>query len=265
LLSFYKVEILPKLILTLCSTCITNSVMLGLFSNLKNNINNNEIPFFSLILAVSLAGCSRSATKINASIKTTKEEPKQFKRLAVLVLSPVMSNRAIIEIALDDKLSAMGVNSITTFDIFPFAGDRELLAKMDLQGDALRNKVKEKVKTHEIDALMIVSLLDAKQEERYVQGSSISVVGPAYYSAYPVYGYNYYDYYHYAYATIYDKGYYKTTTTYFVETNLYDTTTEKLIWTGQSETKDPDSIEKEANNYAKLIANELFTKNVIKK
>lgn len=221
---------------------------------------------FSVILAISLGSCSRSATKINASVKTTTNEPAQFKKMAILVLSPVMSNRAIVEIALDDKLSAQGISSITTFDAFPFAGNKELLDKMGLEGEALREKVREKVNENKIDALMIISLLDAKQEERYVQGTNFTIAGPTFAGyQYPVYGYNVWDYYSYAYATVYDRGYYKTTTTYFVETNLYDIATEKLIWTGQSETKDPASIEKEANNFATLIVNELFAKKVIKK
>jgi hypothetical protein len=221
--------------------------------------------FYSLVFMVILSGCSRSATKINASIKTTTIEAKKYNRLAILAMFPVMSNRAIVELAIDDKLEALGINSMTTFDVFPFAGDKEVLDKMNLSGDALREKVKEKIKTYEIDALMTISLLDAKQEERYVQGSSLTISGPAYYSSYPEYGYHYYDYYAYAYSTVYNRGYYTTTTTYFIEINLYDISTEKLIWTGQSKTVDPQSVEKEAKNFANLVANELFTKKVIKK
>jgi hypothetical protein len=221
--------------------------------------------FYFLAFATMLSSCSRSATKINASIKTTTEEPKKFNRLAVLAMLPKMSSRATIEVAMDDKLTALGVRSMATFNVFPFAGNKEVLDKMDLHGEALRAKVRERVKTYEIDALMTISLLDAKKEERYVQGSSLTISGPAYYSAYPEYAYSYYDYYAYAYTTVYDRGYYTTTTTYFLEINLYDIATENLIWTAQTKTKDPSSIEKEAKNFANLVVNELFSKKVIKK
>ena len=217
---------------------------------------------FALILSTS---CSRSATKINASIKATHDEAMTFNNLSVLAMLPNMSNRAGVEIAMDDKLRELGIKSMTTFDVFPFAGNKEVIDKMELKGPALRKIIREKVAQHEIDALMTITLMDTKQEERYVEGSSFTVAGPAIYSSYPEYGYHYYDYYSYAYATVYDEGYYTTSTTYFLEINLYDIATEKLIWTGQTETKNPTSVDKEAKNFAELIVNELIINKVIKK
>lgn len=227
-------------------------------SNMKNII-------YCLAFAGLLTGCSQKATKVNISLKTTQNEAKQFNRMAILVLFPSMSNRANVELALDNKLTSLGVNSMSTFDVFPFAGDKELLEKMNLTGEALREKIREKIKIYEIDGLMTISLLDAKQEERFVQGSSMTISGPVHYGAYPEYQYAYYDYYAYATGTVFDNSYYETTTTYFLETNLYDIATEKLIWTCQTETQDPTSVEKEAKKFAEIIANELFSKKVIKK
>lgn len=221
--------------------------------------------FYSFFVLLLLSSCSRNATKVNLSIKTTESAAAEYNRLAVLVILPQMSNRATIEIEMVDKLREQGIKCITTYDAFPFAGNKEVLDKMELHGEALRAKVKERVKTYEIDALMTITLLDAKQEERYVEGSSLTISGPTYYSAHPQYAYSYYDYYAYSYATVYDRGYYTTTTTYFLETNLYDIASERLIYTGQTATKDPSSIDKEAKKFADIIVNELFSKKIIKK
>lgn len=208
-----------------------------------------------LVVAVLLSSCS--STKLIGSWKRDDIEPKNYQNLGVVLLSPKVSNKAIIESEVASTLRAHSIPAKATFDIFPFAGKSEVIKSLNLGPDELREYVRKRVNKFEFDALLIISLLDEKKEVRYNQGASFSFAAP-------VYNYNYYGYYSYVYTTIYEPGYYTSTTTYFVESNLYDVATEKLIWTGQTKTKDPSSIEKEVNNFASIIVDEMINKKVLK-
>jgi len=207
----------------------------------------------SLLIIVLFTGCS--STKLIGSLKVGEGEPKKYQKLGVVVLSPKMYNRSVIEMAVAGKLRSKGVRAIATFDIFPMAGK---IGEIDLGMDqeAIRKKVRQRVGDNKLDALLIITLLDKQKETQYVQGSSFTLSAP-------VYGYPYYGYYGYAYSTVYSPGYYTTSTKYFVESNLYDVGTEKLLWTGQTKTQDPESIEKEAENYAEIIVSEILGKKAL--
>ena len=223
---------------------------------------------YCLLIVFLSVGCSPT-TQLTASWKRD-EAPKSFKKLSVAALLPNMSSRAIIESAVAGSLRSEGINSKATFDLFPLAGREGLVEKMGLSQEEFRAKVKDKVTKNGIDGLLVITLFDKQQEERYVEGAGFTISGayPVPYSAtggysYPVYGYSYYDYYYYSYARISEPGYWKTTTTYFLESNLYDVESGKLIWTGQTTSKDPKSVEKEAEIFGDLIVNELIGKNVV--
>jgi len=223
---------------------------------------------------VLLAGCSPS-TRLVSSWKPKEATAKNYNKLAVAVLFPSISNRMITEEALTVSLKARNIKAIQTFDTFPLAGKAKELLSMAKDPEELKESVKQKVKDNNIDALMIVTLFDTKKEERYVEGSSFTLGGTGFYGngyygnsyygnlspRYP--GGSYYDYYTYSAYTMSNPGYYVEEVIYYVECNLYDTGTDKLIWTGQTKTINLSSIEKEAPKYAEIIANALIEKGVL--
>ncbi|GJM28660.1 MAG: hypothetical protein DHS20C17_12950 [Cyclobacteriaceae bacterium] len=190
------------------------------------------------------------STELIGSWAREDTEPKKFKEIGVVVLTPNMSGRSIVEVDIATVLHQKGIKGTPTFDIFPFAAKRELFS--DVEAEEMRQKIKERVEKFGFDGLLIVAILNQETETRYNQGSSFSF-------AYPAYQYNYYGYYQYAYATIHTPGYYSTTTTYFLESNLYDVASEGLIWTAQTKTKKKaSSIHKESEVFANIIAQELL-------
>ncbi len=195
-------------------------------------------------------------TKLVGSWKKPEAAPKQFNSLGVVVMSPNMSNRTLLETSVAGELRSKGIPATATFDIFPLAGKKNIVKELDIDPEELKQMVKARVQRFEFDALLIIGVLDVQKESRYNQGSSFSF-------AFPVYDYTYYGYYNYAYTTIHYPGYYTTNTTYFVESNLYDVESENLIWTGQTKTEDPQSVAKEAPDFARLIVNEMIGKNAL--
>lgn len=209
--------------------------------------------FSLLVFASFFTGCV--STTLIGSLKVGESEPKKYGKLGVVVLSPKVYNRSVVEMSLAEEFRTNGVKAIATFDIFPMAGKMdELKEKMD--AEAIQQKIRQRVSDNNLDAVLIVTLLDKNKETHYVQGSSFTLSAP-------VYGYPYYGYYNYAYSTVYSPGYYVTNTSYFIESNLYDVATEKLIWTGQTKTEDPESIEKESATFSKLIVGEILEKKAL--
>jgi hypothetical protein len=199
------------------------------------------------ILFVFLVSCR--STELIGSWKREDVPAKNYKEVGVVVLTKNMSSRSIVEVDLATVLHQKGIKATPTFDIFPFAAKQDLFE--DIDPEEMRLKVKERVEKFEFDRLLIVTLLNQETETRYNQGSSFSFAVPAY-------QYNYYGYYQWAYATISAPGYYTTKTTYFLESNLYDVSTEALIWTAQTKTNiKASSIHKESQVFANIIAQEL--------
>jgi hypothetical protein len=207
------------------------------------------------LLAVLLLHSCASSTKIVASWGQSDTEPKKYNKVAVVAISHDTQTRASVETVVAEKMNAAGIKAVPTFNTFPFAG---VIGELGLDHATVQHKIKERINENGMDAVLTITLLDKTKEEHYVEGSSISLAAP-------VYGYPYYGYYSYAYSTVYSSGYYTTSTTYFIESMLYDVASEKLIWTAQTTTMDPSSIEKEAANYATLIVHDMLAKKVVAK
>ncbi len=216
----------------------------------------NYIKSTLLVLSLLALFNACQTTKLVGSWKKPEATPKKFTSLGVVAMIPNMSNRTLVETSVAGELRSKGIAATATFDIFPLAGKKDIVKELDIDPEELKKMVKARIQKFEFDAILIVGVLDVQKESRYNQGASFSF-------AFPVYDYTYYGYYNYAYSTIHYPGYYTTNTTYFVESNLYDVNTENLIWTGQTKTEDPQSVAKEAPDFAKLIVNEMISKNAL--
>ena len=214
----------------------------------------------SLLILLLFAGCSPS-TKLLGKWKREEFQAKKFNKIAVVMMAPKMSTRAIVESAMAMHMHDEGLKAIGAFGLFPQAGKAGVMEEHSLE--EIKQIVREKVTKNEIDALLIISLLDEQKEERYIGGSSISVVAPVYDARYPFYNESYYGYYAYNQSTMVKPGYYETSSTYFVESNLYDVATEKLIWSAQTKTEDVTSIQKESEMFVRIIISNLLKDGVV--
>jgi hypothetical protein len=96
------------------------------------------------------------------------------------------------------------------------------------------------------DAVLTLALLDAKVVETYNPGSAYTPLSFGYYGSY----YGYYNYYA---PLVYTPGYYSTDKTFYLETNLYDLASDRLIWSVQSEASNPKNIESGFAEYSSMI------------
>ena len=234
----------------------------------------NKITSLSLaLILISFIGCSPS-TRLVSAWKNPELETQNFKELMVMAVFPNTQVRVNIEDALVKHLREQGVNAKPSYADFPLAGMTKQLmgmAKDTTLVNQMKDSFRKKVENNGTEGLMFVNAFHIEKEKEYHQGSSLTIAAPAY-GYYPGYYGNvypttyrgsYYDYYGYAVGTVYGQGYYTTTTTYFLQSNLFNTQTEKLVWAGQTKTVDYTDLETEADIFATLLVNDMKEKQVI--
>lgn len=115
-----------------------------------------------------------------------------------------------------------------------------------------------KLKSTGVDAVITIVLLDKQKESRYVPGHVI-------FSPYGHYHNRFWGYRVALYQRIYEPGYYVTDTRYFWESNLYDMSTQKLVYSAQTHSFDPSSSESLGHQYGQMIVKDMVKNNVLNK
>lgn len=86
---------------------------------------------------------------------------------------------------------------------------------------------------HGITHVLVTRLVSREKVETYVPPT----VSTTYMPSYPSYYHGYYSYYHASYATVVSPGYSYETEYVHLETNVYEVASEKLVWSGLTETE----------------------------
>jgi hypothetical protein len=81
---------------------------------------------------------------------------------------------------------------------------------------------------------------------------------------YGFYG-SYYGYYDYYYPIVYTPGYYSVDRTFYLETNAYDLASDKMLWSLQSEARNPSDLDELFKNYSALVIRHLEGKGLARK
>ncbi len=200
-----------------------------------------------LPVVVFVTGCSNSKVTSSWVDPNTKGPLKKIMVVALLN-NPDRPLKQQMEDQLAQELTAQGITATTAYhDLGPksLAGMKE-------------NQVINQLKNSGIDGVITIVLLNKNKEKNYVPGNVRYEPQTVYVRRSRFYGYysTYYD-------RIYTPGYYETNTNYFFETNLYDVSRNKLLYSAQSESFDPSSVESMANNQSKVIIKDMKKKEVL--
>jgi nitrogen regulatory protein PII-like uncharacterized protein len=189
-----------------------------------------------------LMGCN-ATTSITGSYKNPEMNGKtlQYKKIFIAALTPNTAVKSEVESSLAESLTAQGYTAVKSIDIFMPGSQTETQSDIALQA----------IRETGSDAVLAVTLVNQENEMRYVPGNSYPV--NTYYSHYGSFG----GYWGSSYNMMYEPGYYTTDKTYFIETNLYDVASQKLIWSAQSQTLNPSDINDFMHGYKKSIRKQL--------
>jgi hypothetical protein len=200
---------------------------------------------------VSLAVACGSTTDVTGSYKSPEMTANglQYKKIFIAALTSNVAMRQKVEASLAQSITASGYSAVKSIDVFTPDFQSNAGGKSDL--------LLQKIQETGSDAILTIALIDKATETRYVPGSSYPVYSHSYYGSFGGYYGNYY-------GTMYDPGYYTTDKTYFLETNLYDLASEKIVWSAQSETMNPSDIDDFMTGYKKAIQKQLVKDGLVK-
>ena len=116
-----------------------------------------------------------------------------------------------------------------------------------------------RIRTTAADVIMTIGLVDKETEERYVPGSA--AYNPMMFNYYGMYSL----YWGYRAPMFYNPGYYVKDKIYYLETNIYDSKSENLIWSAQSKTYNPTDINKFLKGYLKSLEKQMEADGLIAK
>jgi hypothetical protein len=206
------------------------------------------------ILTVALIGifinaCSTSSTAVTGSWTNETAPSAKYRHI---IVTPLIANKSIttnMENELAESLSAYGIKAEKGSNLLP---QKYIDSTVD------KNAIFQSLEVRKIDAILTVSIVDQESETRYVMGNR--PYSPS--SVYSYYG-TYWGYYDYMYRNVYRQGYYVTDHYYYIEANLFDSKTEKLLWSAQTKTHDPATIEKITNDLSEKITEQMKIDGII--
>ncbi|WP_346318513.1 hypothetical protein [Chitinophaga sp. YIM B06452] len=210
-----------------------------------------RISWLMLCASIVLTACS-TTTRVTEFYRNPDAPKKTYQSIFIAALVHNVNAKNSIETNLANAAQARGYKAIKSADVFPPNFTRDKIPNKE----TILNKVRELG----CDAIFTVALVDKTSETRYVPGS-----GP--YRPYPAFGWygNFWGYYSYWGPMMYDPGYYTTDKTYFMEGNLYDAASETLLFSMQSSTMNPNSVDDFSKSYTAALVGELEKQGLLKK
>jgi hypothetical protein len=238
---------------------------------------------FSACLLCVILFTSCSTALLTSSWTNETYTSQQYDKVLVFAIASKTSSRAAVEGAVTNELKKQGINAVSSLSLFP--GSQNALAEQ--QNKISKEELAQKLKDNNVDGLLVLSLLDRKVEEVYVEGQThtqTQTLNQGVYSE-PVYnrpeydyydyhpnGYNdrydqyynnYYSYYQTVQTTVTEPGYYENQTTLYLESNFYRVSDASLAWSGQSEVVDAADVTSGAVDWAKVLGKALVKYEII--
>jgi hypothetical protein len=201
----------------------------------------------AILFTFLLISCGPSQKITSSWINPEIKERPSYKKIFIIALAQNPGYKATIEQDLAYAATARKLEVIKSSEFFQpdftTAGNKSPVDK---------EVILAKVREAGCDVIMTIALVDKKSETRYVQGSTANSL----YGGYGALGFG--GYYGGAYTSMYSTpGYYTEDKTYFMQANLFDAATEKMIWSAQSEAYDPSKISTFSKDYTALLVERL--------
>jgi hypothetical protein len=207
-----------------------------------------------LIALAALTACSKTATSFSQSYRNPGYEETVFKNVLVIAIAQDQDSRQAFEDALTSAVANEGGTAQASIGVLPHEEqltEDQLHAAIDAGG---------------FDGVLLSRLMSVDKDSEYTPPKKYNNPRTRYYAASPGWGYGYggfYGFYGTTFAEVHEPGYFETSTTLTLETNLYSVATNELVWTGRSETIDPESIEDARASVTEAVAKKLKAERLI--
>ena len=200
----------------------------------------------NLILATYIFGILAISSCSSTKVTSTWREPNKaisLNKLNKVLVVALFQNETSRRKAEDQMVSYFYGKGVASYNYL----DKNISTKNE-------NAIREKIKNDGFDGAVTMRLLDVDKEEVYSRGNI---------SMYPSYYRNFSGYYFRNWGYFSDPGYYSTTKTYTVETNVFSIKEDKIIWSGITKTTDPSGVTKMTDEIGKAVFNEMVKEGFI--
>ncbi|MFP5042187.1 hypothetical protein [Parasediminibacterium sp. JCM 36343] len=203
--------------------------------------NTNRIIVY-LLLAAAIVSCT--ATKID----TTWKEPNKavsidaLNKVLVVAFFKTITESHKAEDEMAKYLNHKGIVSYSYLN--------------DSISTSNEKVIREKIKADGFDGAVTMRLIDVDKERVYTPGNI---------QTYPVYLSNFSGYYHRSFAYYQQPGYYATTKTYTVETNVFSIKEDKIIWTALTKTTNPNGVKKMSAEISEVVYRQMIKEGFLTK
>jgi hypothetical protein len=202
---------------------------------------------YLMVIVLFVTGCSPS-TYVTGTWKSPTPPVSHYSSILVAALTSNTIVKATLEKDLSSEITKT-VSAVKSIDEFP----------PDISGsDSNKLNIMQGAQRKNLEAVLTVSILSKETESRYVPNRN--PYSPLAFDYYQNFG----GYYNYWYPSFYGPDYYQQDKVYYIETNLYDAKTEKLVWSAQSKTYSPDELNNFSKEFAVVIVNKMKADGVLK-
>ena len=197
-----------------------------------------------LLAGAALTACSKTTTSIPLSWRNPSYTNGGFQKLFVIGVGEDDGGRRLFEDTFARSLAEQGAAAQASW------------GKLPQSTQLSEEQIRGAIEGGNFDGVVVARLLKVDESQEYVPPSTHSVP-----TAY--HGYGYYGYYGTSYEVVHQPGYFKTNTTFVIETNLYSVATGDLVWSGQSETLNPESLADVIDSMTAAVAKKLKDEKLI--
>jgi hypothetical protein len=187
--------------------------------------------FYSALFMLALTACGTSA-----HIEHSWRDPNvtvDMSQLHKVMVVALLKNETYRREAEDDMVGMLNGKGVASYNYL------NKTVKED-QEPALR----EKLKNEGFDGIITMKLADVEKDRNWV---------PNNYPPYPAYYGRFWPYYWYSWNAFYEPGHYESNKTYTVEVNVYSLKAEKLVWSGVTQSVNPDGMGKLVHAVVKTV------------
>ena len=196
--------------------------------------------FYVLLIVIPCFLASCTTTTVMTDTWKDKNYIGKPQKIILIMAAKSPDMRNLFEDRFSGELQSRGNNANQSYITIPF--------------EQLRDKelVKSKIKNSGADVVIISRLVDTKTIESYNPG--MIYVVPA----------SYYDWWGYYAVVFADYGYTGEVAVAYIETNVYDVNTGKLVWSGHSKTEKTYGEQELITAFIKLMIRKLSSAGIIK-
>ena len=194
----------------------------------KTTLRKSIFTTIAAVIVLSCGGTQMTKSSINREGKGTPVSD-----ILVIVVADKEENRASFEKKFVKHLQATGVEAVSSAEAISMPPNLKLEKEVIL----------EAVRKYNNDAVIITYLSGIDEKDTYVPTGEVF--------------HGFYGYYGFAHGYVHNTGFYRGITTVKLKTNLYEVKTEKLIWSGESKSKDVGSVKQLTDEVIPLVVREL--------